>query len=225
MAETVAGASSGDIRNTGPREECRRRATGRRRHRCLRWTVSSFEFARLHMRKLGREPNLTSMKTALPAKRTCHATSRFVVGCFDGMRRCVTRRQCAYVPTTGKSLNASSTLPRGTEGPPSCPAASAGNQKLPTSTQAAARALTTPGPTELNQPLSERIQSTGPQFPRPANGRAELVSTAPSAHVRPTTTTRLIVTQDVTAAPAPPVLHNYVPVLASAREGSFVQPT
>ena len=183
------------------------------RYRCLRWTVARFAFPSRHVRALGRDPNLTSTYTALPAKRTCQETSRALVGCFAGRRRRVTRRQRAFVPTTGKSPNAISTFPGGTDGYPSCPAASAGSRKLPKSTQAAGGQH--PGPTEPNQPRSARMQRAGPQWPRLANERAELVSTTPRTHAKPTTMNRLIGTQAITAETASPVLQNAVASLVT----------
>jgi hypothetical protein len=133
-------------------------------------------------------------KTARPAKRTCHETTLFAVA-RRGRRSCRTRRQRSYGRTTGQSPSVISTFPGGTEGFPSCPAASPGNQKLPKRTHAAGRAFTTPGPTEPNQSLWPGKQRAGPQFPRLANDRAEAVSAAPITHATHSTTICLVTTQ------------------------------
>src|SRR5438034_678261 len=85
--------------------------------------------------------------------------------------------------------------PGGTEGFPSCPAASAGNQRLPKRTHAAGRAFTTPGPSEPNQSLWRGKQRAGPQLPRLAHDIAEAVSAAPITHATHSTTVHLITTQ------------------------------
>jgi hypothetical protein len=76
-------------------------------------------------------------------------------------------------------------LPGGTEGVPSCSAASAGKRKLPASSQAAGRPALTPVPTELNHPRAGGIHSAAPQLPlkvsRLQAGRAEPVSATTSA--------------------------------------------
>jgi hypothetical protein len=147
------------------------------------------------MFRVGAEPKRTVRKTARPAKRTCQETTRFAVA-YGGRRSRPTRRQRLYGRTTGKSPSAMSTLPCGTEGFPSCPAESAGNQKLPSSTHAAGRAFTTPGPTEPYQPRSTEKHRAGPQLPRLANDPAEPVNAAPNAHDTLSTTTRRVTTRD-----------------------------
>jgi hypothetical protein len=88
------------------------------------------------------------------------------------------------------------TPPRGTEGVPWCPAESAGNQKLPSSTHAAGPAFTTPGPTEPYQPRSTEKHRAGPQLPRLANDTAEPVNAPPKAQVTLSTRTRRVTTDD-----------------------------
>jgi hypothetical protein len=78
-----------------------------------------------------------------------------------------------------------SSFPGGTDGLPSCSAASAGMRKFPASSHAAERPATTPGPTEPYHPRAAEMHRTGPQLPLKVDllsaGRAEPDSAVPSA--------------------------------------------
>jgi hypothetical protein len=119
--------------------------------------------ANLRIRASGVEPKRTLSMTARPSKRTRQETTR---RSRRGSRRRVTRGQGADAEATGKSPKEMSTLPRGTEGVPSCVAASARNRKLPASSQAARCPPATPGPTEPNHPRASGMHRAGPQLPR-----------------------------------------------------------
>jgi len=135
--------------------------------------------------------------TARPEKRTRHVTMR-LVGTERGRRRRATRGQWSDTESTGKSPIEMSTLPAGTEGVPSCVAASAGNGKFPASSHAAGRAPATPGPTEPDHPRASGMHRTGPQLRPEVSrfpvGRAESVSADPNAPSAISNATALVIT-------------------------------
>jgi hypothetical protein len=147
------------------------------------WIANNRAFVKRRVAGWGAEPKCTLRRTARSANLTHHETPRFAVT-RPGRRRRRTRGHWTDACVTGKSPTEISTLPGGTEGLPSWLAASAGNRKLPARSHAAGRPATTPGPTELNQPLAAGMHKRGPHASlpvvRPAAGRAEPASTVPS---------------------------------------------
>jgi hypothetical protein len=161
------------------------------------WIANNRVFVNRRMAGWGAEPKRTLRSTARSANLTRHETTRFAVT-RPGRRRRRTRGHWTDADVTGKSPTEISTLPGGTEGMPSWLAASAGNRKLPARSHAAGRPATTPGPTELNQPLAAGMHKRGPHaslpIVRPAAGRAEPASTVPSMPTTANTAIRLVIT-------------------------------
>jgi hypothetical protein len=138
--------------------------------------------------EVGAEPKLTRMARARPFHRTLHHWLDAMIA--RGMRSLLTLGQCSDDPAGKKSPIATSTLPPGTRGVPSCLAAATGRRRSAMRIQATRCAPWKPGLTELDQPTGKvatiaapsATSGTGPVAGGAAGGGCDVpsVSRAPT---------------------------------------------